>query len=470
MRKDELRLYRAFTEAPSELREAVESAFQRGERAMQKRHKMILALSAAAVCAMLLTALALAAARLTAPRPDPVVAAHGGGETEAEAEPGSKDAESLPTPLPERMEAMSVTPEPTPLPERMQAMSVTPMPTPLPEVAELADVTPSPTPIPNALADGYGDIVYALAHGNYYHSDPNCSGMEDAVAWTEASAALMGKRPCPVCIGGGAVPEAEPFEAPVYYTEQDVYYHGDAHCSGMRNANAHTLAEAGADGKRRCPICQPGEPDHYDLFLAAFDQGLDALMPGCAYSRCGRGDFFDLNAWYVTDGEADHAACRVESALTADGGETRIWNATHDTELEDVICFSFDAQAQDELWPFLEHTAVGEQARRALDEAVEDAVESAGLKATVSLAEQSVRVAVGGDGAIRALDVILASPDGAVIVAVSFAPEADGFATRSRVEVTAQASAATQSPRGSDISDDGGDGLTSVTVSGEGLG
>ncbi len=462
MKKDDLRLSRAFTEAPSELHDAVESAFQRGERAMKKRHKMMVALSAVAACALLLTALALAAVRLTEPQPDAVVAAKGGGETETVTEQGMEDGDALPTPLPEMMEVISVTPVPTPMP--------TPVPTALPELAELADVTPSPTPIPNALADGYGDIVYALAHGNYYHSDPNCSGMEDAVAWTEASAALMGKRPCPVCIGGGAVPEAEPFEAPVYYTEQDVYYHGDVHCSGMRNANAHTLAEAGADGKRRCPICQPGEPDHYDLFLAAFDQGLDALMPGCAYSRCGRGDFFDLNAWYVTDGEADHAACRVESALTADGGETRIWNATHDTELEDVICFTFDAQALDNLWPFLEHTAVGEQARRALDEAVEDAVESAGLKATVSLAEQSVRVAVGGDGAIRALDVILASPDSAVIVAVSFAPEADGFATRSRVEVTAQASAATQSPRGSDISDDGGDGLTSVTVSGEGLG
>ena len=33
MKKDDLRLSRAFTEAPSELHDAVESAFQRGERA-----------------------------------------------------------------------------------------------------------------------------------------------------------------------------------------------------------------------------------------------------------------------------------------------------------------------------------------------------------------------------------------------------------------------------------------------------
>ena len=462
MKKDDLRLSRAFTEAPSELHDAVESAFQRGERAMKKRHKMMVALSAVAACALLLTALALAAVRLTEPRPDAVVAAKGGGETETVTEQGMEDGDALPTPLPEMMEVISVTPSPTPM--------LTPEPTALPELAELADVTPSPTPIPNALADGYGDIVYALAHGNYYHSDPNCSGMEEAVAWTEASAALMGKRPCPVCIGGGAVPEAEPFEVPVYYTEQGWYYHGDAHCSGMRNANAHTLAEAEADGKRRCPTCQPGEPDHYDLFLKAFGQGLYALVPGCAYSHCGRGDFFDLNAWYITDGEAEHEACRVESVLTADGGETRIWNATHDAELEDVICFTFDAQALDDLWPFLEHTALGEQARRGLDEAVEEAIEQSGLKAPVSVAEQSVCVAVGGDGAIKALDVILASPDGAVIVAVSFTPEADGFATRSRVEVIAHASAATQSPRASDASDDSGAGLSNVIVSGEELG
>ena len=463
MKKDDLRLSRAFTEAPSELHDAVESAFQRGERAMKKRHKMMVALSAAAACALLLTALALAAVRLTEPRPDAVVAAKGGGETETVTEQGMKDGDALPTPLPEMMEVISVTPSPTPMP--------TPEPTPLPELAELADVTPSPTPIPNALVDGYGDIVYALAHGNYYHSDPNCSGMEEAVAWTEASAALMGKRPCPVCIGGGAVPEAEPFEVPVYYTEQGWYYHGDAHCSGMRNANAHTLAEAEADGKRRCPDCQPVEPDHYDLFLAAFGRGLDALYPGYAYSYASVTDFFvDRSAWYVSDGEAEHEACRVESVLTADGGETRIWNATHDAELEDVICFTFDAQALDDLWPFLEHTALGEQARRGLDEAVEEAIEQSGLKAPVSVAEQSVCVAVGGDGAIKALDVILASPDGAVIVAVSFTPEADGFATRSRVEVTAHASAATQSPRASDASDDGGAGLSNVIVSGEELG
>lgn len=345
-----------------------------------------------------------------------------------------------------------------------------PDPTPLPEAEELADVTPSPTPIPNALADGYGDIVYALAHGNYYHSDPNCSGMEDAVAWTEASAALMGKRPCPVCIGGGAVPEAEPFEAPVYYTEQGRYYHGDAQCSGMRNANAHTLAEAEADGKRRCPDCQPVEPDHYDLFLAAFGRGLDALYPGYAYSYASVTDFFvDRSAWYVSDGEAEHEACRVESVLTADGGETRIWNATHDAELEDVICFTFDAQALDDLWPFLEHTALGEQARRGLDEAVEAAIESAALRVPVSVAEQSVCVAVGGDGAIKALDVILASPDGAVFVAVSFTPEADGFATRSRVDVAAPASADYETPRASDAADSG-DEQTSVTGNDEGLG
>ncbi len=71
---------------------------------------------------------------------------------------------------------------------------------------------------------------------------------------------------------------------PVYYTSQGNYYHGDAQCSGMHNAGAHTLAEAVDVGKARCPVCQPGEPDEIHMFRKAFGCELEELYPGTRYA------------------------------------------------------------------------------------------------------------------------------------------------------------------------------------------
>lgn len=138
MKTVEKRLDRAFTEAPSELYDAVELAFQRGEKAMKKRHKIMASLSAAAAFAVLALGIALAAGRLTAPRPDPVVAAQGGG-TKASAEP----AQDIMNPI---------TPEPTPMP------AATPFP----------DEMPEPTL-----------TVYNQA-GVYYYGDETCEESMEA--------------------------------------------------------------------------------------------------------------------------------------------------------------------------------------------------------------------------------------------------------------------------------------------------
>lgn len=70
----------------------------------------------------------------------------------------------------------------------------------------------------------------------------------------------------------------------VFYTEQGSYYHGYDNCQGMAGAAEHTLAEAVDAGKRRCPVCQPGEaPEHYDLFQAALGMAFDDLYPGYTY-------------------------------------------------------------------------------------------------------------------------------------------------------------------------------------------
>ena len=304
------RLDRAFTEAPLELSASVDEAFRRGEEAMKQRHKVLTSVSVAAVLVVLCAAIALAAGRLTAPRPDTVAA--GTGVTTAPRQTARGDA---PTPMP--------TPEPTPVP--------TPEPTPE------STLEPMPTVL-DAVA-----LVYTLPNSNYYHSVPDCSGMEGAVAWTEASAISVGKQPCPVCFDGEFMeapeptltpaPAAESEEHPVYYTPDGNYYHGDSQCSGMRNARAHALPEALEDGKRRCPVCQPGEPDELDLFVNTFGLSLEDLYPGTQYAYTQRDAQTGMEEWMLCipeNGGLTYGApvmledwvLRNEASLPGHGGET----------------------------------------------------------------------------------------------------------------------------------------------------
>ena len=193
MNKDFPRLERAFTEAPSYLSTEIERTFKRGEAEMKRRHKLVVALTAVAACAILMAGLAFATGQLTKPKPDRVATGQGGhGAPEA-------DENTLPEITPEPTPTPEVTPIPTATPE------VTPEPTPTPEV------TPEPTPM--STPETEVNLVYTQPKGNYYHSDPNCAGMVGAVPWTEESAISVGKQPCPVCILGTATLEEAPEEA-----------------------------------------------------------------------------------------------------------------------------------------------------------------------------------------------------------------------------------------------------------------
>lgn len=56
------------------------------------------------------------------------------------------------------------------------------------------------------------------------------------------------------------LPDIKPFGlTTVYYYDSGRSYHTGPTCSGMSNAPAHTLAEAGEAGKRRCGTCKPPE-------------------------------------------------------------------------------------------------------------------------------------------------------------------------------------------------------------------
>ena len=393
MHMDKLHLERAFTEAPSELRDCVEEAFERGAKEMKRRHKWMTALSVAAACAVIFAGLAMAAGQLTRPRPDTVLTDRG-DSPQATSRPTTKA-----TPIPD------ITPEPTSTPE------VIPEPTPTPEV------TPEPTPTPEVTPEPEVSLVYTQPASNYYHMDPGCSGMVGAVPWTEESAISVGKQPCPVCILGTATldleeaPEeasaAESVEAPVYYTEAGRYYHGNEHCSGMLNTQPHSIELALASGKERCPVCQPIEPDHYDLFRAAFGQDLEALTPGYAYGYCGDdSDFFGEDSWFVTDGETYSMVCHVENILKADGGVNSITSYLGNP-LEDVFCISFYSKniGKDNLWSFLSGTEVGATAFREKDEAVERAVDRAGFEEPLNLEEGNVWVAIDSGGVIKELEL-----------------------------------------------------------------
>ncbi|MBQ8507257.1 MAG: hypothetical protein IJ466_07515 [Clostridia bacterium] len=96
-------------------------------------------------------------------------------------------------------------------------------------------------------ADESGIYVYGTKNGTYYHTNANCSGMDNASRYTLKSMLVAGRPACPECCSGA--------DTTVYATEKGTYYHSFATCSGMKNANAGTMAEALAYGKEKCPEC-----------------------------------------------------------------------------------------------------------------------------------------------------------------------------------------------------------------------
>ncbi len=86
---------------------------------------------------------------------------------------------------------------------------------------------------------------YATTKGTWYHTDPNCQKMTGATEVTEAAALAAGKTACPVCIG-------------YYGTLNGNWYHNVSNCQGMQNAITKTKAEWEALGKTACPTCLSG--------------------------------------------------------------------------------------------------------------------------------------------------------------------------------------------------------------------
>ena len=190
---------RAFPQTPDCVGEAIRLGFLRGARLSARRRRVGAMLSVAAALVILLGAALFSMGRMNQPKPDLL--------------PLSQ-TNVTPTPVP----SATVTAEPT------------------------ATITPEPTATPAPMIEEA--FVYCTEGGKYYHSQPDCSGMEGATQMTIEKAEAMGKTACPVCIG-----------SVVYCTQGGYYYHSEADCSGMQGASPTTIEKAEVLGKRPCRLC-----------------------------------------------------------------------------------------------------------------------------------------------------------------------------------------------------------------------
>lgn len=190
---------RAFPQTPDCVGEAIRLGFLRGARLSARRRRVAGMLSVAAALVILLGAALFSMGRMNQPKPDLL--------------PLSQ-TNVTPTPVP----SATVTAEPT------------------------ATITPEPTATPAPMIEEA--FVYCTEGGKYYHSQPDCSGMQGASPTSIEKAEAMGKTACPVCI-----------ESWVYCTEGGKYYHSAPDCSGMEGASSTTIEKAVAMGKNPCPIC-----------------------------------------------------------------------------------------------------------------------------------------------------------------------------------------------------------------------
>lgn len=95
--------------------------------------------------------------------------------------------------------------------------------------------------------DKSGVTVFATAGGRYFHTEANCSGMQNASTGSLLKAMLAGKTACPKCAASA--------DNLVWCTEGGTRYHNKSDCDGMKNAFRVTLAEAMIIGKARCSKC-----------------------------------------------------------------------------------------------------------------------------------------------------------------------------------------------------------------------
>ena len=238
---------RAFHETPEYIRSAIELGFVKGKKAMKMRYKITSALSIAAMLAVILGAAAFGASRL-----------------------GGQPDNRIPTPLSNSIAT-----------EEPGQLSWTPSPRP----AATPEPTREPTVEPTEEIEGTSlDTVYYTNSGLYFHIDPYCSGMQNAIEGSVQDAYHDAKEPCPNCLadwifevravpaGSTPAPTAsdDAFDLQSIWPEYDInevdtvfvtpaggYFHYDPVCSGMTDAEETVAAIAYLHGMKPCPVCTP---------------------------------------------------------------------------------------------------------------------------------------------------------------------------------------------------------------------
>lgn len=101
--------------------------------------------------------------------------------------------------------------------------------------------------------------VYSTEGSTFYHLEPNCSGLENAIEMSEIEAVRMGKQACPVCIPmtcNGHNGEEIEF---VYYTQGAKYFHKQEECNGgsFDLKGEYFTVTSAFPGKEPCTECFP---------------------------------------------------------------------------------------------------------------------------------------------------------------------------------------------------------------------
>lgn len=276
---------RAFAQTPVEIHEAIVTAFEKGEKRMKFRYKLISTVSAAAVLVVVFAVIAFAGWEIRMPKPDVMASPSKNTTRDLElneeneiAAPSKSTARDLEVSedIQRKLESKSmlpqkrgdedstyfVTPEPTPTPtpapveedEEDSTYFVTPEPTPTPSPEpqemgrqdEEALMMAQPTPTPLPATEIYG--VYFTQEDAYYHANAHCGDVQNAEFCSINEAAEAGKFPCHKCCN---------FEIYVFGNAEGTYYHTCEHCCGMVGARIHPINDGILEEKPPCPNCIP---------------------------------------------------------------------------------------------------------------------------------------------------------------------------------------------------------------------
>ena len=260
---------RAFHETPEYIRSAIELGIIKGKKAEKKRLRFTRALAAAAALVIVLGAATFGASRLGG-HPDnrvpgrPLSARSATEEPYADAPTPGVDPTAAPTVDPEEP---LVTPEPTPEPVADPTVAPTEA---LPESDETPEPVVDPTAAATDTAELWdGRIVYTVdGTGEYFHRNAECNGQTYHRDLSASDAVEEGLVPCPNCLPEVyklvAVSDGKVVTVSgVYCTEQGNYFHTDPECSGMVNAAPYNKLGSSINDKSPCPVCMDG--CHYAL-------------------------------------------------------------------------------------------------------------------------------------------------------------------------------------------------------------